>query len=171
MNRQTLIFTLSHAFLYDGQVFIRAMMTTETIFFQLIFFLIQKNKKVQIKNLYPFHPVIIYKHFPKILAPTKSMNCCRIPGTHREHLVLSMGIAGTGVEPKWMKPFKFAELKLCTFMSWSWHAKRHAEAQQLFVCQYGHKMVYKGSTSNPNGMNKMIYLVCSSRIFDMLGYI
>lgn len=38
-------------------------------------------------------------------------------------------------------------------------------------CLPGHKMVYKGSTSTTNGMNKMIYLVCASRIFDMLGYI
>jgi len=46
-----------------------------------------------------------------------------------------------------------------------------AAAQQLFVCECGHKMVYKGSTSTTNGMNKMIYLVCASRIFDMLGYV
>lgn len=51
------------------------------------------------------------------------------------------------------------------------HQKETAEVQKLFVCQYGHKMVYKGSTFSRNGMNKMIYLVCSSRIFDMLGYV
>lgn len=51
------------------------------------------------------------------------------------------------------------------------HQKEMVEVQHLFVCQYGHKMVYKGSKSSPNGMNKMIYLVCSSRIFDMLGYV
>lgn len=63
---------------------------------------------------------------------------------------------------------------LCAF-SLSLHLSsrdgRQAEAQQLFVCQHGHKMVYKGSTSTTNGMNKMIYLVCASRIFDMLGYV
>lgn len=32
-------------------------------------------------------------------------------------------------------------------------------------------MLYWPSTSTSNGMNKMIYLVHASRIFDMLGYI
>lgn len=59
----------------------------------------------------------------------------------------------------------------CVFCLDLGQAKWQAEAQQLFVCQYGHKMVYKGSTSATNGMNKMIYLVCASRIFDMLGYV